>query len=312
MRLLIAMLVALAAPAGGPAVALGDGRAVLPGDFPDPFLLAQGSRVIAYATNARGRNVPLAVTRDMRRWRRLPGDALPKLPPWARPGFTWAPEVLALNGRYLLYFTARERGTDGQCIGVASAARPTGPFANDAAMPLVCQRDQGGTIDASPFRDRDGRLFLYFKNDGNRIGVPSRLYVAPLTADGTQLAAPPVALIANDRPWQGAVVEAPTMVRHGGYWLFFSGGDYGWPQGRAASPYAIGVARCAGPIGPCSPAPEPVLASRRAPCLSGPGHQAVLRWRGGDYLAYHAWDTGRGCTRGRPVRRLHLARLRWE
>jgi len=304
-------LLALLAAAPAPKV-VAPSAALLPGDFPDPFLLRWRGKAIAYATNAGGRNVQLAISNDLRRWRRLNRDALPRLPGWAAEGFTWAPEVIALGDVYHLYFTARERASGRQCIGVARAAGPLGPFVSTAKAPLVCQRQEGGTIDASPFRDAGGALFLLFKNDGNRIGAPSRLYAARLRADGQALAGAPVALLANDRPWQGAVIEAPTLVRRHGYWLFFSGGDYGWPRGAPASPYAIGVARCAGPLGPCTPAPRPILASRTAPCLSGPGHQAVLRWHGRDYLAFHAWDARPGCKRGAPVRRLHLARLDWK
>ena len=38
---------------------------------------------------------------------------------------------------------------------------------SDAAEPLVCQTALGGSIDPDPFRDSDGILYLYFKNDGN-------------------------------------------------------------------------------------------------------------------------------------------------
>lgn len=306
------LLAALFLAAPLPQIALeGAGRPRLSGDFADPFLLAAHGRIYAFATNSGGANVPVARSTDLSHWHRLPGDALPKLPPWARPGFTWAPEVLALNRRYLLYFTARERVSGWQCVGLAEARRPHGPYRSQARAPLLCQRGQGGTIDPSPFCDPHGRLYLYFKNDGNRIGRPSRLYGVRLRADGRALGGAPVPLIANRARWQGAVVEAPTMAWHHGYWLFFSGGDYGWPAGRAASAYAIGVARCAGPLGPCRAAPAPLLASRRTPCLSGPGHQALLAWRGATHLAFHAWDVSPGCGRGAPLRRLHLARLRW-
>lgn len=33
--------------------------------------------------------------------------------------------------------------------------------------PLVCQHGDGGSIDASPFGDGDGSLYLHWKNDGN-------------------------------------------------------------------------------------------------------------------------------------------------
>ena len=44
---------------------------------------------------------------------------------------------------------------------------------NDKAF--VCQSAEGGTIDASPFRDGD-KLYLYFKNDGNCCNKTTYLY----------------------------------------------------------------------------------------------------------------------------------------
>ena len=79
------------------------------------------------------------------------------------------------------------------------------------------------------------------------------------------------------------MVEAPTMVRSpGGYELFFSGGFFGWnPEEGGLSPYAMGYASCAGPLGPCKAATDnPILHSfndREAGCLSGPGHQSIFQ-----------------------------------
>ena len=52
--------------------------------------------------------------------------------------------------------TARDIASDKQCIGVAAAPAPEGPFDADDAAPLVCEADIGGSIDASSFVDDDG------------------------------------------------------------------------------------------------------------------------------------------------------------
>ena len=59
------------------------------------------------------------------------------------------------------------------------------------------------------------------------------------------------------------VVEAPTMVRSPtGYVLFYSGGYFGWNADDRLSPYAMGYASCAGPLGPCKDSPDnPILHS---------------------------------------------------
>jgi len=137
-------------------------------DFPDPFILPHGDGFLAYATNASKprANIQMAHSRDLVTWRLLRGqsgqrDALPDLPDWAAPGFTWAPEVMRIGGRYVMYFTVRERASDLQCVGAATAADPLGPFVPAGDGPLVCQRELGGSIDPSPFRDADGSLYLY-------------------------------------------------------------------------------------------------------------------------------------------------------
>ena len=76
----------------------------------------------------------------------IPGkkrDALPKLGSWAKTGFTWAPEVLQLGNRYLLYYTASDSRKGMQCIGVAESRDPLGPFVDSRPEPIVCQTDRG-------------------------------------------------------------------------------------------------------------------------------------------------------------------------
>ncbi len=86
----------------------------------------------------------------------------------------------------------------------------------------------------------------------------------------------PVEFVKDNQIWEERVVEAPTMVRSpGGYELFFSGGFFGWnPDEGGLSPYAMGYASCAGPLGPCVAAKEnPILHSfddREAGCLEWP------------------------------------------
>jgi beta-xylosidase len=293
-------------------------------DFPDPFILEHEGRYLAYATNTAGSNVQMASSTDLASWQSLwderqPNrlhDAMPVLPTWAKPGFTWAPEVLRTPGGFVLYFTARHEASGLQCVGAASSQDPRGPFTSQATQPLVCQYALGGTIDASPFRAPDGQLYLYFKNDGNNPAAskPTEIFAQRLSPDGLSLVGDPVALVRNDKPWEGHVVEAPTMVeRDGAYVLFFSANDYGWPDPQGVSRYAIGYATCEGPLGPCTDAPNnPFLTSTFQPCVSGPGHQTVFQSKGRDLFAYHAWSATKSCTPANQGRFLHIAQLTWQ
>jgi beta-xylosidase len=294
-------------------------------DFPDAFVLPHGREFLAYATN-NGANVPVATSPDLVHWDYAadparPGkilDALPELGSWAKGGFTWAPEVLALNGKYLLYYTASARRENAQCVGVASASDPKGPFRDSSTAPLLCQTELGGTIDASPFRDADGRLYLYFKNDGNRIHARTSLWGQQLSSDGLKMVGQPVELLKDDQGWEQRVVEAPTMVRSpAGYELFFSGGFFGWnTEEGGLSPYAMGYASCASPLGPCKAAAEnPILHSfkeREAGCLSGPGHQSIFRVGARSFISFHAWEATSSCRKQDDRRYLYIAPIFWK
>jgi len=273
-------------------------------NFPDPGVLRVGDTWFAYGTNKPDANVPLLTSPDLVHWTEH-GDVLPAVGQWATAGNTWAPEVLRTDaGKYVLYYTARWSKADRQCIGTATADDPHGPF-EPAPDPLVCQADEGGSIDASPYRHDDGSLYLYWKNDGNHIGRPTHLYAQRLSVDGLTLTGERTRLLTNDKPWQGAVIEAPEMVRHEGrLYLFYSANAFDSDR------YAVGYAACDSPLGPCHDAPEnPILKS--SPAAAGPGHcYPVTLPDGTTWLLYHAWPPdGIGTTS--PGRQMWLDRLDW-
>ena len=157
----IAVLAASAIVAAAPAVAREPVHVpVFDENFPDPFVLSAGKgEFVTYSTND-VQNVPMAVSRDLVNWSFArdaavrKADAMPTLAPWVKPGFTWAPEVIKLGGRFLLYYTANHRAQDKQCLGVAVSNSPRGPFVDRSMKPLLCQFEPGGSIDANTFRDR--------------------------------------------------------------------------------------------------------------------------------------------------------------
>ena len=299
---------------------------VLKTDFADAFVLPTSSGFLGYATNAQEfkANVPMARSTNLTDWALIKDgdklhDAMPVLPPWARAGFTWAPEVIATKTGFVLHFTAKDRKSGLQCIGAAASASPLGPFKSDAAAPLVCQTGLGGTIDSSPFRDADGSLFLYYKNDGNNPSFRKKtdIWVQRLSDDGLNVVGEARPLVRNDAAWEAHVIEAPTMVRHGNrYALFFSANHYGWETDQNISVYAIGYAKCAGPTGPCSDAHEnPILHSYNssaAGCLSGPGHQSVFEVGQRQFISFHAWAATPGCSKLDAKRFLYVAPLLWD
>ncbi len=276
-------------------------------DFPDPFVLNVKDTFYAFATNGSGRNIQVATSTDLINWE-LQNDALPALPTWAKLGgsLVWAPEVIAIGSKYNMYYTARDKASNKQCVGVAVADNPQGFYKDSSDKALVCQADEGGTIDPSPYRDGD-KLYLYFKNDGNCCAQTTYLYVQEMAPDGLSLVGKPTQLVKNDATWEGAVVEAPTMVKHEqSYFLFFSGNNY------AGLDYAVGYATCKTAVGPCQDAPEnPILKTALVkPPVIGPGHQHVLQIGNDTWMVYHVWEVSNGVKTSR--RFMWLDRVNWK
>jgi beta-xylosidase len=255
------------------------------GNFPDPFVLRVPEKgFYAYGTNGKLGNVQLLQSYNLSKWREV-GDAMSSLPNWATSGRTWAPEVLPLtDGRWAMYYTARCTASNRQAIGVALADSPEGPFVDAAGRPLVDQ-DEGGSIDASPFVDVNGKTYLLWKNDGNAIGVDTWIYLQEMDPDNpTRLTGKAVRLIKQDQSWEGKMVEGPFLwLRDRRYYLFYSANAFD------KSEYGEGYAMANSVTGPYTKAPEnPILRSRSD--AIGPGHASMFEHGGRTWLGYHAWS----------------------
>ena len=276
---------------------------VIDQDFPDPDVLEVDGTYYAYATNGQNRNVQVATSTDLATWEVLSEDALPTLPDWIIEGKTWAPEVSQIGSTFVMYPTATNFEPTFQCIAVATADAPEGPFEIVGDEMLICPEDEGGAIDASTFLDEDGTRYLLWKNDGNCCGKDTWLYIAPLSDDGLSLAGEATRLVKQDQPFEGNLVEAPTLVeRDGTYVLMYSANDYG------SDAYAIGYATADSPTGPFTKSEEPLLTTDSSGGrYVGPGGQDVVTAPdGSDVLVFHSWDVA-FIERG-----VYVAPLEWE
>ncbi len=290
-------------PSSPPAQGTQAGTPVLDDDFPDPDVLEVDGAYFAYATNANAQNVRVARSEDLRDWELTDRDALPQLPGWVVKGKTWAPEVTRSGDRYVMYFTATNFEPALQCIGVATATAPDGPFEVAGKRMLVCPERLGGAIDASTFTDDDGTRYLLWKNDGNCCGRDTWLWIAPLSRDGLRLAAPGRRLVKQSLPWEGPLVEAPTLWKHDDtYVLLYSANDYGGEN------YAIGYATADSVTGPYTKNDEPLLSTESSGgTFIGPGGQDVVTGPDGtDWLVFHDWDEAI------TYRAMNAVPLRWE
>src|SRR6185312_2949060 len=132
-----------------------------------------------------------------------------------------------------------------------------------------------------------GQPVMIWKSDQNALksNIPTAIWSQPLSADGLHLVGAPTQIFAPDETWQNAIVEAPQMVLvNGTYYLFYSGGWFNQTS------YAIGVARCAGPAGPChDTSSSPLLASDAQG--AGPGEESVFSNDAGIWMLYTPWSS---------------------
>ena len=121
---------------------------VINSDFPDPNCIQVNATYYVFATNlgemhATTSHIQLATSRDLVHYQLQP-DALPRLPQWAKPGRTWAPNVTQVqdkdgNSMFVLYFVAWDIQSDRQAIGVATCKNPEGPYESLAPRPFILQ-----------------------------------------------------------------------------------------------------------------------------------------------------------------------------
>jgi len=277
---------------------------VIDRDFPDPDVVKVGDTYYAYATNFGSTNIQVAKSTDLVKWEQL-NDALPVLPLWSYPGYTWAPEVTSWDDgqTFVMYFTIRHAESNKQCIGAATSEEPEGPFQPVGDQAFICQLDEGGSIDASSFVDEDGTQYVLWKNDGNCCGMTTWLYLQKVSADGLTLEDEPVQLVQNDQAWEGNLVEAPTLWKHNGkYYLFYSANSY------AGADYATGYAVADAITGPYQKPDEPLLSTDfKQGAAVGPGGQDIVFDDDGEtWMLYHSWDPTVS------YRRMQIDELVWE
>lgn len=262
-------------------------------DWPDPAVLsANENGRTAYYLVSTGGTFPIRRSQDLVHWKET-GAALLETgrAPWSPSGDrNWAPEIHPVGGRFVAYYTASSRPVptrrDPLAIGAAWADDVLGPY-HHLERPLV-EPGPYGVIDATQFTDDDGTPYLYWKTDGNCCGAPTEILAQQLAPDGLSLAASsqPTVVLRNDLGWEGAVVEAPWVVRRGDdYYLFYSANDY-------HEPYATGVARARSPFGPFEKQPLPLLSSNA--WVQGPGHGSLVRFGDQDVFVHHGWVDGAG------------------
>lgn len=270
-------------------------------DFADPTVVkAADGYFYVYGTNTEvdGEtvNIQVARSRDMVAWEHV-GDALPEKPTWADKDF-WAPHVLYDGERkiYYLYYSGESKSDAvGKCLGVATAASPTGPFV-DKGEPLLCGKDFVN-IDPMAFDDpATGRKLLFWGSGFEAIKVQElsddRLSFKQGTNPKEVVQAKPTGEPGN---YENLIEGAWVVNRNGYYYIFYSGDNCCGDKAH----YAVMVARSRNATGPYETLEEStgkknsVILELNAQWIVSGHNSIVTDDAGQDWIVYHAIDAAR-------------------
>ena len=234
-----------------------------------------------------GRGVPTFRSKDLVKWERGPAvfksapEWIPKTVPENRGLSYWAPDIIKVGDRYLLYYSVSSMGTMTSAIGLATnpTLDPDDPAYKWTDQGIVVQTHEGqagdayNAIDPALFQDRDGSLWMTFGSYWTGIKL---IQLDPKT--GKQIA-PDSKLVslAYNRS-----IEAAHLCRHDDYYYLFVNWD-SCCRG-ANSTYNIRVGRSKSVTGPyldkagvnlMNSGGSMFLATTNGP-LIGPGHAGTL------------------------------------
>jgi arabinan endo-1,5-alpha-L-arabinosidase len=246
-----------------------------------------------------GRGVPSYHSKDLVKWERGPG-VFTNAPAWiaeAVPGNRgmnfWAPDVIRVGNRYLLYYSVSTFGRNTSAIGLATnpTLDPSDPQYQWTDRGLVIQsgpRDDFNTIDPAVTQDAAGGLWLAF---GSFWGGIKLIQLDPAT--GKRIAADstihPLAHYDS--------IEASYIHRHGDYYYLFV--NWGMCCRGANSTYNIRVGRSGAITGPYLDKTGVnmltgggTLFLETSGQLIGPGHAGITPDGGTNWFSCHVESDG--------------------
>jgi arabinan endo-1,5-alpha-L-arabinosidase len=271
--------------------------------LPDPTVLraADGSFYL-YATEDT-RNMPVYRSENLTDWE-FQGTAFTEdtRPDFEPGGGLWAPDINYINGQYVLYYSMSVWGGERTCgIGVATAGKPEGPFADRGKLFRSDEIGVQNSID--PFYMEDGgKKYLFW---GSFRGI----YMIELDDDGLQ-----VREGAEKKKIAGTAFEGACIHKRGDYYYLFA--STGSCCQGVKSTYRLVAGRSASLSGPYrDPSGKEMLDNGHRIVIDknarfvGNGHcsEIVRDDAGNDWILYHGVDTDH--PKGRV---LLLDRIGWD
>ncbi len=291
--------------------------------FADPFVWRGDGEYYAIGTgsheatggafSARDATVfPLLRSPDLVHWQDA-GRALLRPDPALGTAF-WAPEIVCDGTRWFLYYSVGYADRLHQ-LRVATSDAPLGPYVDLAA--LTTRDECPFAIDPHPFRDDDGRWYLFYARDflttedeqGRAVRAGTALVVRPLLGM-TALAADETTVARARCDWQRFAanrlmygrrfdwhtLEGPFVVKdRGRYYCFYSGGC--WQTDTYGVDYVV-ANTASGPYSDEGVGRDPRVLKTVPGRVLGPGHCSILAGSAGkNYIVYHAWGPDRTARR---------------
>lgn len=278
-------------------------------DFPDPNLVeAKDGFFYAYSTQANWKRdnfggpyvIPIIRSKNLVDWQ-VVGDALSKKPDWKSEGGIWAPDAGFYHNTYFLYYSYSTWGDPNPGIGVATSARPEGPFTDHGKLFLSQEIGVKNSIDPVFFEDK-GKPFLVW---GSFHGI----YGIELSEDGLHVKGDKFQI-------GGDAYEGSFIYKKDDMYYYF--GSTGSCCDGAKSTYRVRVARSPAFKGPyVDKEGKPLLENGGTLLLQkdtgedgfiGPGHNGdiVTDKAGQTWMIYHAYN------KKQPYRRLMLLdKINW-
>ena len=280
-------------------------------DTADPHILRWENSLYIYSTGGK-----ISRSDDGITWKEVGNVDIS--PSWGTPGAGfWAPDIVRIGDKLLLYYSLSTWGDSNPGIGVASADHPEGPWTDHGKLFTSQEIGVNNSIDPCVFVGQDGKVYMIWGSFYGCFGIE-------LTEDGLGLkngldyARENKVLVAGaaGSSWDGSMFEGSYVIFRDGWYYYF--GSSGTCCEELRSTYHVRIGRSKDPLGPyvdsrgrelagAGNVGDTILAGSGD--FVGPGHNSILvDDLGYYYIVYHVWVNDNGVGKGRY---LAMSRLDW-
>lgn len=286
----------------------------------DPAIVKEGDTYHLFTTgnlNDKEGLIGWRTSKNLKSWTLQP-PVLAAIPDWAKraipgTGGLWAPDIIKVGDEFRLYYSVSTFGKNRSAIGLVTTptldrASPGFGWVDKGQVWESTAKSDYNAIDPNIFIDKDGRHWMSFGSFWTGIKL---VELDPATG----LALPGAKLTSIARRSSPGAVEGPFIIEREGFYYLFASYDF-CCRGVNSSYYTM-VGRSKAVTGPYVDRDGKATIkgggllvlhaelddSRR---FVGPGHNAILREGGADFIVYHAYDKREN---GRPT--LRIQRLAW-